>query len=332
MCRPGGDVTPAITCTDLRRVYSSRSKATVALDALNLSIDGGQIFGLLGPNGAGKTTLIKVLTTLLAPTSGTATVAGFDVSRQGKQVRRRIGFVFGGDRGLYYRLSGRDNLLYFGALYGLSRSDARARSDRLLGTVGLAAHGERRVEQYSRGMRQRLHVARGLLTDPEVLFLDEPTIGLDPEGARELRELISGLRVPGRTVLLTSHYMVDIDLLCDRLTIIGDGRVLAEGTPGEIRRRTPQAEVIEVELEGSAPEALTAIRALSAVRSAEAESRGAAFRVTVTCKDAPALLDQVLALCRAESAVLASYVRQPTLEDSYLAFMQERRATIAGTS
>ncbi|MEX0781761.1 MAG: ABC transporter ATP-binding protein [Dehalococcoidia bacterium] len=318
----------AVICTNLRRVYAGRSKETVAIDDLTLSIASGQIFGLLGPNGAGKTTLIKVLTTLLSPTSGSATVAGFDVARQGRQVRRRIGFVFGGDRGLYYRLSGRDNLLYFGALYGLSRTEAGDRTDRLLGAVGLSQHASRRVEQYSRGMRQRLHVARGLLTDPQVLFLDEPTIGLDPEGARELRELISGLRAPGRTVLLTSHYMMDIDLLCDRLTIIGEGKVLAEGTPGEIRRQAPQAEIIEVELESQPAAALAAIRELPTVISVAIEPRGTAFRLTVTCESAGILLDQVLAHCRVESTVLASYVRQPTLEDSYLAFMQGRREAV----
>ncbi|MGE0601419.1 MAG: ABC transporter ATP-binding protein [Dehalococcoidia bacterium] len=316
----------AISCEKLRRVYKGRSKETVALDALDLSVEAGQIFGLLGPNGAGKTTLIKVLTTLLSPTSGRASVAGFDVANDGKHVRKRIGFVFGGDRGLYYRLSGRDNLLYFGALYGLSRSDAIQRSDRLLEMVGLSAHADRRVEQYSRGMRQRLHVARGLLTDPEVLFLDEPTIGLDPEGARELRHLIADLRSPTRTVLLTSHYMVDIDLLCDRLSIIGDGHVLAEGTPGDIRRSTPQAEVIEIELSGPAPVAALAIERFEAVHSVEAETRGAGFRLTVSCREAGPLMDGVLSVCRNEATVLASYVRQPTLEDSYLAFMQERRA------
>ena len=319
-------MSPAIACADLRRVYRGRSRETVALDGLNLDVASGQIFGLLGPNGAGKTTLIKVLTTLLSPTSGRATVAGFDVARQGKQVRRRIGFVFGGDRGLYYRLSGLDNLLYFAALYGLARSEAMERSERLLAAVGLGEAGGRRVEQYSRGMRQRLHVARGLLTDPQVLFLDEPTIGLDPEGARELRALIASLRNSERTILLTSHYMVDIDLLCDRLSIIGQGRVLAEGTPGEIRAATPQAEVIEIELAAPVSAALPRLSALPGVRSAVGEPRGAAFRLTVTCREATGVLEQVLALCSEESAVLASYVRQPTLEDSYLAFMEERRA------
>jgi len=319
----------AIVCDHLRREYPSRGNKgspVVALDDLSLAIEPGQIFGLLGPNGAGKTTLIKVLTTLLSPTSGTASVAGFDVARQGKHVRRRIGFVFGGDRGLYYRLSGRDNLVYFAALYGLSRGEAEERATRLLGAVGLAGHAHRRVEQYSRGMRQRLHVARGLLTEPEVLFLDEPTIGLDPEGARELRTLVAELRSPARTVLLTSHYMVDIDLLCDRLTIIGDGRVLAEGTPGEIRQAVPQAEVIEVELVSPAPRTLELLKARPAVHSATLEARGAAFRLSVSCARAAELMAELEALVREESVILASYVRQPTLEDSYLAFMQQRKA------
>lgn len=322
----------AIVCDRLRREYHARGKAAppvVALDDLSLAIEPGQIFGLLGPNGAGKTTLIKVLTTLLAPTSGTARVAGFDVGKQGRQIRRRIGFVFGGDRGLYYRLSGRDNLVYFAALYGLSRADAEERAGRLLAAVGLSEHGDRRVEQYSRGMRQRLHVARGLLTEPEVLFLDEPTIGLDPEGARELRALVAELRSPGRTVVLTSHYMVDIDLLCDRLTIIGEGRVLAEGTPGEIRSAVPQAEVIEVELAGPAPRALEALKRHASVHSVAMEARGAAFRLTVTCARSAEVRAGVEALAREETPILASYVRQPTLEDSYLAFMQERRKAMA---
>jgi ABC-2 type transport system ATP-binding protein len=318
----------AIVCERLRREYRSPRKGgpvTVAVDDLDLVVEPGQIFGLLGPNGAGKTTLIKVLTTLLSPTSGRAAVAGFDVARQGHQVRRRIGFVFGGDRGLYYRLSGRDNLLYFAALHGLGRGEAAERTDRLLSLVGLQSHAGRRVEQYSRGMRQRLHVARGLLTDPKVLFLDEPTIGLDPEGARELRALIAELRGSQRTVLLTSHYMVDIDLLCDRLTIVGDGRVLAEGTPGDIRRRAPQAEVIEVETDAELRTAAAAIRALPAVHAVETETRGTAYRLSVSCVAAAPLLDEVLALARQDATVLASYVRQPTLEDSYLAFMAKRR-------
>jgi ABC-2 type transport system ATP-binding protein len=322
----------AIECTKVRREYRSRRKngpVTVAVDDLDLRVAEGQIFGLLGPNGAGKTTLIKVLTTLLSPTSGSARVAGFDVARDGSQVRRRIGFVFGGDRGLYFRLSGRDNLLYFAALYGLSRSEAISRADELLDNVGLAEHKSRRVEQYSRGMRQRLHVARGLLTEPAVLFLDEPTIGLDPEGARELRALIGNLRGEHRTVLLTSHYMMDIDLLCDRLTIIGDGRVLAEGTPGDIRRGAPQYDVIEVELDAAPSGAIEAIRGLPDVHAVESEARAATFRLTVTCSGAAGVMDPVLALAQREAKVLASYIRQPTLEDAYISFMEQRRAALA---
>jgi ABC-2 type transport system ATP-binding protein len=322
----------AIVCDKLRREYSSRRKngpVTVAINNLDLSIDGGQIFGLLGPNGAGKTTLIKVLTTLLSPTSGRASVAGFDVASRGAEVRKHIGFVFGGDRGLYFRLSGRDNLLYFAALYGLSRAEASQRAERLLENVGLGEYKSRRVEQYSRGMRQRLHVARGLLTEPAILFFDEPTIGLDPEGARELRALIADLRGPSRTVLLTSHYMMDIDLLCDRLTIIGDGRVLAEGTAGDIRRSAPQLEFIEVELDAMPQGSVEAIRQIPGVSAVANEARGAAFRLTVTCAGASSVMPAVLTLAQGDGAVLASYVRQPTLEDAYISFMEQRRAELA---
>jgi ABC-2 type transport system ATP-binding protein len=319
----------AIVCDHLRREYRSRRKngpVTVAIDDLDLVVEPGQIFGLLGPNGAGKTTLIKVLTTLLSPTAGTATVAGFDVARQGPQVRRHIGFVFGGDRGLYFRLSGRDNLLYFAALYGLGRAEANERATRLLGVVGLDSYRNRRVEQYSRGMRQRLHVARGLLTDPDVLFLDEPTIGLDPEGARELRTIVSDLRQEARTVLLTSHYMVDIDLLCDRVAIINSGRILLDGTIGEMRAAAPQVEVIEIEVGGAAPNVEDAIQALPTVQAVSIESLPDRARISVNCNSAATILDSVLAIVRSEAPVLASYIRTATLEDAYVALLSQARA------
>ena len=164
-----------------------QSRSTVALDALDLSVPRGQVFGILGPNGAGKTTAIRILATLLIPTSGQARVLGFDVVKQSNEVRKRIGLVLGGERGLYGRLSGRDNLRYFAALNHMNSGDARRRITELLELVGLTDRPNTLVEEYSRGMKQRLHLARGLLMDPEVLFLDEPTIGLDPVGAHEIR-------------------------------------------------------------------------------------------------------------------------------------------------
>ncbi|HET8605681.1 MAG TPA: ABC transporter ATP-binding protein, partial [Gaiellaceae bacterium] len=203
---------------ELRRTYRTstgllrrRSLSVEAVRGVSFEIGAGELFGLLGPNGAGKTTTIKMLITLLRPTGGSARVLGFDVARQPREVRRRIGYVFGGDRGLYERLSALDNLRYFAELYGVEPRAQRARIAELLELVGLTGRERERVEGYSRGMRQRLHIARGLLHDPEVLFLDEPTIGIDPVGARELRATIGTLKEQGKTILLTTHYMFEAD-------------------------------------------------------------------------------------------------------------------------
>src|SRR5205809_828746 len=177
------DSVGAIELRDVRRLFRTttgtlrrHAKEIVALDGLSLEVGEGELFGILGPNGAGKTTTIKVLTTLLIPTSGTATVMGLDVVRDAKEVRRRIGFVFGGERGLYYRLSGRDNLRYFGELYAVPPREIASRVEELLALVDLRDRGDERVEGYSRGMKQRLHLARTLLHRPRVLWLDAPTI------------------------------------------------------------------------------------------------------------------------------------------------------------
>src|SRR5579875_2286090 len=194
-------------------VLQRRRVRVEALRGIEFSVERGELFGLLGPNGAGKTTTIKVLTTLLLPSAGSARVLGFDVARQAREVRPRIGYVFGGDRGLYDRLSALDNLSYFADVYRVPLRLKRQRIAELLELVGLRGRERERVETFSRGMRQRLHIARGLLHDPPVLFLDEPTIGLDPVGARELRELVAGLRDRGKTILLTTHYMFEADEL-----------------------------------------------------------------------------------------------------------------------
>src|SRR3954468_2457993 len=246
-----------IEAIELRRTYRTSTGVirrkpleVEAVRGISFAVEQGKLFGLLGPNGAGKTTTIKMLITLLLPTSGQARVLDRDVVADPREVRRRIGYVFGGDRGLYERLSARDNLRYFAELYGVSGKAQRARIDEVLELVGLKGREQERVEGYSRGMRQRLHIARGILHDPEVVFLDEPTIGVDPVGARALRATIAGLVESGKTVLLTTHYMFEADSLCDRIAVIARGRIVAEGTPAKLKEHVADSTVVEVEVFG----------------------------------------------------------------------------------
>jgi ABC-2 type transport system ATP-binding protein len=226
----------AVEVRQLRRVFKGRRKApeVVALDAVDLAIPDGEVHGLLGPNGAGKTTLCKILSTVLLPTSGQAYVAGRDVVRETAAVRRTIGIVFGGERGLYTRLTARQNLEFWAAMYGLSGRSLRQRVDTMLGHIGLTERADDRVEGFSRGMKQRLHLARGLIGDPRVVLLDEPTTGMDPVAAREFRALVGQLRDDGRTVLLTTHDMAEAEAVCDRVTLIDNGRLLATERPAAL--------------------------------------------------------------------------------------------------
>src|SRR5947207_10653050 len=248
----------AIEAEKLRRTYRQtsgfvrrRTKTIEAVRGIDFEVNEGELFGLLGPNGAGKTTTIKMLVTLLIPTSGTARVLGLDVVRDSRAVRSKIGYVFGGERGAYDRLSGLDNLRYFAELYGVPPKVQKRRIPELLELVGLTGREKDRVEGYSRGMRQRLHIARGLLHDPPVVFLDEPTIGVDPIGARELRKTISSLTEAGKTVLLTTHYMFEADDLCDRIAVINKGEIVAEGTPRDLKGIIADRTVIEIEAFGA---------------------------------------------------------------------------------
>lgn len=311
----------AIEARGLGRVYASRRKGgaggIVALDDVSLTVERGEIHGLLGPNGAGKTTFVKILSTLLVPTSGSATVLGHDVVAAAAAVRPLIGIVFGGERGLYPRLTARQNLDYFGALYGLDRHSARRRCNEVLERLGLAERADDRVETYSRGMKQRLHLARGLLNEPELLFLDEPTTGLDPTAAHDFRRLIEELVREGTTILLTTHDMAEAEALCKRVTLIDRGRILATETPSGLSSLVDRA--LRVDAAGVTLEAAGGLRRLVGVERVEAEHDG---RVRIVVRDRSAI-PGVLALL-AEAGVSTVHTSVPTLEEVYLELLGPR--------
>jgi ABC-2 type transport system ATP-binding protein len=318
-----------IEAIELRRTYRTttgivrrRPLEVEAVRGISFQVAHGELFGLLGPNGAGKTTTIKMLITLLLPTGGQARVLGYDVVRDAREVRKRIGYVFGGDRGLYERLSGLDNLRYFAELYAVTGRRQRERIDEVLELVGLRGRERERVEGYSRGMRQRLHIARGILHDPQVVFLDEPTIGVDPVGARALRATIGGLVEAGKTVLLTTHYMFEADSLCDRIAVIARGRIVAEGTPSQLKDHVADGAVVEVEVFGVDEREVMRIRELPGVTSVSLEDRDQAQVLTIQSPRGLELTQELPAFIDG-ARIGRIAAREPTLEDAYVALVTE---------
>jgi ABC-2 type transport system ATP-binding protein len=294
-----------------------------AVRGVSFEIGEGELFGLLGPNGAGKTTTIKMLITLLIPTKGSARVLGHDVVKDAREVRKRIGYVFGGERGVYERLNGYDNLRYFAELYGVAPKEIRPRIEYLLELVGLKGREQERTEGYSRGMKQRLHIARGLLHDPPVVFLDEPTIGLDPVGARELRATIASLAQAGKTILLTTHYMFEADALCDRIAVINRGEIVAHGTPAELKREVTEGAIVEVEVFGVPEGSVERVRELSGVLSVSVEEREQAQLLMVQTQADTELTQSILGSLDGANVGRISR-REPTLEDAYVALVSEQ--------
>lgn len=306
----------AISVDGLRRVFTvretwrSKSPPRVALDGISLDLDEGEVHGLLGPNGAGKTTLVKILATILLPTAGRAEVLGHDVRRDPVAVRRQVGLVLGGERGLYLRLTARQNLEFWAALYGLDRRRARSRVGELLDRFGLADRADGAVETYSRGMKQRLHLARGLIGDPRVLVLDEPTIGMDPVAARDFREQLRGLHAEGRTILLTTHDMVEAETLCDRVSLIDRGKLLATGSPRELTGVLHGYE--QIDAEGVPARLLDDIALVDGVREVSRSPVGA--RIKTSSAEVTGAVLRLLV----DGGVTAVRTGRPSLEEVYM--------------
>jgi len=238
-----------IFVTKERKGFLKKSvkKRIVAVDHISFNVRRGEVFGLLGPNGAGKTTTIKMLSTLLIPDEGDAWVNGYHVVREANKVRESIGVSLYSDRGFYWKLTGRENLRYFAYLQHIFPRDAEKRINYLLKLIGLEKDADKLVEEYSTGMKSKLNFVRALLNDPPILFLDEPTIGLDPNSSRKVREVILELSREGKTIFLTTHNMEEADFLCDRIAIINRGKIIAIGSPGELKNMVERKGIIEIE-------------------------------------------------------------------------------------
>jgi ABC-2 type transport system ATP-binding protein len=316
----------AIRTEDLRRVFRAKrreakkqKREVVALDGINFSVARGELFGVLGPNGAGKTTTIKILATLLTPTTGRAWVAGVDVAADPKGVRKHIGMVSGGETSGYGLLTVEENLWMFSQFYGLDTRVAQARIKELLAVVGLADRSRTKIYHLSTGMRQKMNFVRGFLTDPEILFLDEPTLGLDVQTAHTLRGFVAGWLAEhrDRTILLTTHAMHEADELCNRVAIIDKGRILACDAPGTLKRNLQRDAIFRLR-----------IADLADARAAIERQEGVSRFTQTACEDSievdailtnDGALTQVLSSVQAAGGRLLSLEkREPTLEDVFL--------------
>jgi ABC-2 type transport system ATP-binding protein len=328
----------AIEAEDLGRIYKIRGtkkekairKELVALADVNLKIEQGELFGLLGPNGAGKTTLIKILTTLLAPTSGRARVAGQDVTDSPQLVRPRINMVSGGESSGYGLLTVRENLWMFSQFYGVPSKEAYRRIDELLKRVGIFDRRHTKSSDLSTGLRQKMNIVRGFMTDPEVLFLDEPTLGLDVGASREVRGLIRSWldEDKSRTLLLTTHYMVEADELCNRVAIINQGRLLACDSPSALKQRLQKDAIFEI---GTSPLnglQLSKLESLPGIRKVTCQESDGSVTLNFILKEEAALAVVINTLTTANVKIMKLSKHEPTLEDVFVELVGRSMADV----
>jgi ABC-2 type transport system ATP-binding protein len=290
-----------------------------ALDDVNLEIRQGELFGLLGPNGAGKTTLIKILTTLLAPSSGSAQVDGLDVVTEADQIRPRINMVSGGESSGYGILNVRENLWLFARIYGVPTATAYQRIDQMLEIVGLTEKAATRISHLSTGQRQKMNFCRGFITDPKILFLDEPTLGLDVTTARAIRAfLLNWMKErPSRTLLLTTHYMAEADELCDRVAIIDRGKVLACDTPGNLKKRVQRFPIFELSLDPGSSE-WSDLGKLSGVHQSLTTTTPTTVELKVSLEEESAIGTVVQSLVSRGGRIISLKKVEPTLETVFM--------------
>ncbi len=324
----------SIVCEELRRTFVTskgrlsfkKASEIIALDDVNFSVNEGELFGLLGPNGAGKTTTTRILCTLLLPTSGSARVLGHDVVKDAREVQKVVNMVAGGERMLYFRLTARENLAYFAELYDVPRDEVNHRIDDLLELVGLAERQNEPVERFSKGMKQRLQIARGLINDPEVLLLDEPTLGLDVHIARDIRSFIQEelVRKRKKTVLLTTHYLYEAEEICHKVAFLHKGKIIATDTPQNFKKKSKKGISIEIHVSFLHENIIPSLQSLHGVKNVstpeghEVTKDVPAQRVILTIDDESVIPHIMTTLADTHTKVLTMNVREPSLEDIFI--------------
>jgi ABC-2 type transport system ATP-binding protein len=306
-----------------------------ALQGVSLNVAPGEIFGLLGPNGAGKTTLIKILTTLLLPTGGDAWLNGFHIEKDANKVRASVGCMLMGERGLYWKLTARENLMYFGALYHLTPEARVRRTNEIIHLLNLGDIADRTVETYSSGQKMKLAFGKALINDAPLLVLDEPTNTLDVPSASELRAIVRQLNAQGKTIIYTTHIMAEAETLCERVAIIDHGKLLANGRVAELKASLGQEQVTRIEGVISS-KATEAIRSLSMVRQATLNALDGASQLTIVTSNGKDTLPRLIETLSQHGATIQKIIPEDvTLEDVFIAktgrtLAEDTRVTVDG--
>jgi ABC-2 type transport system ATP-binding protein len=306
----------------LTKTFRNKKEWNTVVDSLNIEIKRGEIFGLLGPNGAGKTTTVKVLSTLITPTSGTAVINGHDIIKSGRAVRASIGLSVGDERSFYYRLTGYQNLEFFGVLYGLSGKILKWKIDELLEWFDLKEEKHIKFMKYSSGMRKKLNLARALLCNPPIYFFDEPTSSIDPHSAVKIRSQIKELRSRGKTILLTSHNMYEVEELCDRIAIMDKGKIVVIATPGELKKRTNNS-IVKIKIHGrDIPRFTSHLSQLTEVDQVLTTDNS---WISVKTSEKSAFMNSIYRLVSGYQVTISDFnIEQPSLEDVFIRITGER--------
>ncbi|GLC30443.1 ABC transporter ATP-binding protein [Clostridium omnivorum] len=320
----------AVEVKDIRKSFITRKKKLLrtiekkefkAVDGISFDIFKGEIFGLLGPNGAGKTTTIKMITGLLRPTSGKITVMGKDVDKKPMEALSNIGTVLAGDRSVYWKLTARENLEYFASLYGCSKKEGKKRAEDIINRLELSDKADVLVEKFSTGMKQKVALGKALIPNAPVVLLDEPTLGLDPQSALNLREIILDIKREGRTVLLTTHYMEEADFLCDRIAIVDGGKVIALDTPENLKKSLNEVKCIKIEVNKAEDKLINELKDIPKIEKVKSDydSEKRNYTLTIHHTNGDTIIQKIIdIISKNKSQILNINVLEPSLEDVFI--------------